>query len=1362
MANKDFFIYTDRSQLQTPSTVEYRVQKLLDPKELKPSIKACYEDLKSEGAQSIFKNFDKLFSMIELIDQIDFHQLHFVYEKILVNSLNIIASHFMSYGEIEDMPLDLKHQFKNIIKMNIYLFVEFVHSFNTKFETHYKEYKLLLLETKGKNKKQDVIQKHISDYNWNWEDKLSIGFKAINSIISNNITQLNDPPYIDHTLISYIAFCCYTQLENPNIALVRTKSLCDSIMQILAIFITDYDHTEQFKIKVVHLLKLYEHLSLPLANIVLQVIKSGNNRSSLIELIIKEIAETGEVDSIKEINNQEIAGGKSCCAFLVEIARHCPQLLLPNIEHLLPCLENDPYTMRICVLSVLKELIIHVLNNDELNEFERKTRNDYLITMQDHLLDVNAFVRSKVLHLFTDIINVDCLPKHMYGIILDCAEERLHDKSAYVTKRAIQLIIALIKLNPFSYDFSEDKLHDKLKEENYTLKCTKILYKLKIDSEIVKDDLWPSIEISLKLFLELTFEDKNVDTFGKVEVLKDMELPEVLLKIKSSITSYKFKSALKYLLCGRETFKDEPLFQVQDENNLSDQYIIVLKNIWYYENPMISMDLNNIEKLQRMNSNDLHMHIFSTELKIMHLQNCDKYLHTIKKALNTISQLMFGNTSSESLEAIDFFTTAYQFGVPHTQAGIDAMLTLIYSSDSKIKEAMMNSYKTIYLNIEEDIDTSTTRAETIMTRLVSLIKTLSVTNRKAFKALLIEWIKNKTLDDECITVLWAWFSKSKDISEEDQVVAALMLSLLASAQPSMAMGNLDSILQYGLCGNHQLFIYSCSILESITHKNYKRFTENHELVPKVFNVVQKCFNESDDQLFNDVASNAVNIIYKLTIKPDITCMRFIKELYSSMINKHDPPQQEDDQVLFDSVMFGKLIYIIGHIALQQYNHLENYVAKELIRKAKAKYQIKSSKVSIAKERDDEHDSEIEAEIEAINDHIRLICDEKLVYGNGIFARFSKYIVDSCVSNHKYLKSSAITSLIKFMLISSKFCTEQLPMFLNLIENSDNFEIVIDLVSGFGCLIFKHPNLLEPCIDKLYARLHDKCNLVRYSTLMTIIDLIRQEMIKVKGKIAGIAKLLVDEDETINYTARQFFGVIAEKGNTLYNVLSDIISILSNPEDLVPEDDFLSIMKFLLPLIKKERQIESIVNKLCTRLKESNDKTQEYYISYCLMLIKYTDKSLTKLSDNISCYMDKLKNPKVYMSFNKLISTNSKMAKPATKEILNELSRKIEKIVEDYDNADPILIRNPKKCLSTVKKKIPISIANESSENEIEPLKLVTKQSGRCQNKVKRKLIEKNSEGGENDEELAHIKANEDSETDYSDINIIKRAKKQNE
>lgn len=54
--------------------------------------------------------------------------------------------------------------------------------------------------------------------------------------------------------------------------------------------------------------------------------------------------------------------------------------------------------------------------------------------------------------MLTSIVDADCLPKHMYKVILNCAEEKLHDKSSYVTKSAIQLIKILIKLNPYSCD----------------------------------------------------------------------------------------------------------------------------------------------------------------------------------------------------------------------------------------------------------------------------------------------------------------------------------------------------------------------------------------------------------------------------------------------------------------------------------------------------------------------------------------------------------------------------------------------------------------------------------------------------------------------------------------------------------------------------------------------------------------------------------------------------------------------------------------------------------------------------------------------------------------------------------------------
>lgn len=66
-----------------------------------------------------------------------------------------------------------------------------------------------------------------------------------------------------------------------------------------------------------------------------------------------------------------------------------------------------------------------------------------------------------------------------------------------------------------------------------------------------------------------------------------------------------------------------------------------------------------------------------------------------------------------------------------------------------------------------------------MKRLLNLVKSLNVANRKAFKILLNEWVKNKTLDDDCIQLLWAWYTESIPIKNEDRVLTALLISMLA-------------------------------------------------------------------------------------------------------------------------------------------------------------------------------------------------------------------------------------------------------------------------------------------------------------------------------------------------------------------------------------------------------------------------------------------------------------------------------------------------------------------------------------------------------------------------------------------------------
>lgn len=53
-------------------------------------------------------------------------------------------------------------------------------------------------------------------------------------------------------------------------------------------------------------------------------------------------------------------------------------------------------------------------------------------------------------------------------------------------------------------------------------------------------------------------------------------------------------------------------------------------------------------------------------------------------------------------EAIEFFVTVSQFGVPQALLGVRRMLPLIWSKEPGIKEAVLNAYRQLYLSPSED------------------------------------------------------------------------------------------------------------------------------------------------------------------------------------------------------------------------------------------------------------------------------------------------------------------------------------------------------------------------------------------------------------------------------------------------------------------------------------------------------------------------------------------------------------------------------------------------------------------------------------------------------------------------------------
>ncbi|KAK4404787.1 Condensin complex subunit [Sesamum angolense] len=126
--------------------------------------------------------------------------------------------------------------------------------------------------------------------------------------------------------------------------------------------------------------------------------------------------------------------------------------------------------------------------------------------------------------------------------------------------------------------------------------------------------------------------------------------------------------------------------------------------------------------------------------------------------------------------------------------------------------------------------------------------------------------------------------------------------------------------------------------------------------------------------------------------------------------------------------------------------------------------------------------------------------------------------------------------------------------------------------------------------------------------------------------------------------------------TLYIIYSDILGKLSC-QNLTGES-FCNIMQFLIGSIKKDKQMEALVEKLCNRFTGVSDIRQWEYISYCLSQLAFTEKSMRKLMESFKAYEHVLSEDTVMENFRNIINKGKKFAKPELKSTIEEFEEKI--------------------------------------------------------------------------------------------------------
>jgi len=289
--------------------------------------------------------------------------------------------------------------------------------------------------------------------------------------------------------------------------------------------------------------------------------------------------------------------------------------------------------------------------------------------------------------------------------------------------------------------------------------------------------------------------------------------------------------------------------------------------------------------------------------------------------------------------------------------------------------------------------------------------------------------------------------------------------------------------------------------------------------------------------------------------------------------------------------------------------------------------------------------------------IRKVCECDVVTGDNLLPLFVPMIQMIASNPSKFkcpeLQASAALALSKFMLVSSEFCDANLQLLFTILEKSTLPSIRSNAIIVLGDLTFRFPNLIEPWTPHLYARLRDESVRVRKTTVTILTHLILNDMVKVKGQISEMAVCLEDKEVQIANSAKIFFTELSRKGNALYNIAPDVISRLSDTDTGVEEQLFRNVMKYLLKFIQKEKQAESLVEKLCHRFRATKTERQWRDLAYCLSLLPYNEKSVRKLIENIKCFSDKLSEEDVYASFIQIINKSKKFAKIEFKAVVEE-------------------------------------------------------------------------------------------------------------
>lgn len=351
-----------------------------------------------------------------------------------------------------------------------------------------------------------------------------------------------------------------------------------------------------------------------------------------------------------------------------------------------------------------------------------------------------------------------------------------------------------------------------------------------------------------------------------------------------------------------------------------------------------------------------------------------KFIDVLHDSTSTVCQLLGSRNKSEVIEAMDYFEVCNAYNVEDNMIGIRRMLRLIWTKGNSdegkgVQTHLIDCYKRLFFEAPDHF-TLNDAAVYVARNMISLTSGTTPAELTSLEQLLATMMKGGMISDLVITKLWEVYGYHKrEISRSQRRGAIIVLGMLATANPEIVVGEMETMLRTGL-GSHgrndlQLAKFTCIALRRLnpvgrqakeSTVKFNRLPNDHAVLSRLAAITDV---PSDSKDWYGVAEQAINAIYALAKHPDALCGEIIRHKTRAVfapksasrpvsrdtdatstspladaqgltvalneptqtVNR-TPSEQPAEPKQKAAIALSQLLFVVGHVAIKQIVHLE--------------------------------------------------------------------------------------------------------------------------------------------------------------------------------------------------------------------------------------------------------------------------------------------------------------------------------------------------------------------------------------------------------------------------------------------------------